>query len=234
METPDNLEQQLRRLPLVRRLELEVWLQKLNAPPSGDRVAEAIPAYQVDEPLFMTLEKYFDFEERSSIRHEFVNGFVFAMTGASVAHAAVNGNLAFAFRSRLKHGPCKVFTSDVKVLIQREVNKISYYPDLIVDCRPDARETHFVRSPRLIVEVLSPSTHVIDRREKLQHYSLIESVEEYVLAAQDEYRILVYRRADGWRPHTYAGVEAVAEFRSMEWVIPLSELYVDVPGLLPQ
>jgi len=232
METQDNLKQQLRRLSLLQRIELEVWLQQLNAPPSGDRVEEAIPAYQVDEPLFMTLERYFDFEERSSIKHEFVNGFVFAMTGPSVAHVAVTGNLAFAFRSRLKRGPCNVFTSDLKVLIQREANKISYYPDLIVDCRPDARETHFVRSPRLIVEVLSPSTHVTDRREKLQHYSLIESVEEYVLAAQDEYKILVYRRADGWRPHAYAGVEAVAEFRSMEWVIPLSEVYEDVPGIL--
>jgi Uma2 family endonuclease len=117
-----------------------------------------------------------------------------------------------------------------KVLIQREANTISYYPDLILDCRPDAREKYFVRSPRLIVEVLSPWTHVIDRREKLQHYSLIESVEEYVLAAQDEYKLLVYRRADGWRAHAYAGVEAVAEFRSMQWVIPLSEVYVDVPG----
>ena len=98
METQDSLKQQLRRLPLLQRIELEVWLQQLNAPPSGDRVEEAKPGYQVDEPLFMTLERYFDFEERSSIKHEFVNGFVFAMTGPSLAHVAVTGNLAFAFR----------------------------------------------------------------------------------------------------------------------------------------
>jgi Uma2 family endonuclease len=231
VETLENLQQQLSRLPLLQRLQLEGWLQDLNAPPppSGDRVEEARPAYQVDEPLFMSFEAYFDFEERSSIRHEFVNGFVFAMTGPSVAHVAVAGNLTFAFRSRLKRGPCNVFTSDLKVHIQREANKICYYPDVVVDCRPDAREKYFVRSPKLIVEVLSPSTHVTDRREKLQHCSLIESLEEYVLAAQDEHKIVVYRRADGWRPHTYAGVEAVAEFRSMEWVIPLSEVYADVP-----
>jgi Uma2 family endonuclease len=231
METLNTLKQQLRALPLLQRVSLEIWLQALNAPPPQGCVAEAKPAYDTDEPVFMSFDAYLQLEEKTSTKHEFVNGFVFAMSEASLAHVAVTGNLTFALRSRLRRGPCAVFTSDARVRIREEGNEISYYPDLVIDCRPDTRETYFVRSPTLVAEVLSPSTHVTDRREKLQHYSLIGSLEEYVLAAQDECKVVVYRRANDWRPHVYAGPDAVAEFVSLQCAVPLAEIYADIPGL---
>ncbi|MGH8260463.1 MAG: Uma2 family endonuclease, partial [Steroidobacteraceae bacterium] len=166
-----------------------------------------------------------EFEEKSPLKHEFVNGFAYAMTGGSVRHGRIALNLATTFKIHLKRGQCEAFASDVRVVVQRDKNEIAYYPDVVVDCRRDTRDTHFVRDPRLIVEVLSPSTQRTDRREKLQNYRLIDSLEEYVLAAQDERTLTIHRRSDGWRASAYAGADAVAEFRSIGLALPLTEIY---------
>lgn len=193
MDTLQEIRQALRRRPVSDRRSIEAWLRGLEPEPVAEwQVQEAQPTYATTNPSFMTLEEYFAFEEKSPLKHEFVNGVVFAMSGVSVAHAGVTRNLVVAFAARLKRGSCEVFASDLKRLIQRDVNEISYYPDVIVDCRPDTRGTHYIRGPSLIVEVLSPSTQHIDRREKLQNYRLIDSLEEYVLAAQDEHRVTVF------------------------------------------
>jgi Uma2 family endonuclease len=225
METREEIRQALQRLPLLQRLEVEAWLKEWDEGPTTYRVEEARPAYGAAEPPFMTWEEYVEFEMKSSLRHEFVNGFVFAMTGASRPHAAITRNLVVALANRLKGGPCEVYASDLKVRIQRDVNQMSYYPDVVVDCRPDSREMYFLRNPKLIVEVLSPSTHHVDRREKLQNYCSIDSVEEYVLVAQDEYKVMTYRRADRWRPQVCADVHAVVEFHSIDVAVPLTEVY---------
>jgi len=80
----------------------------------------------------------------------------------------------------------------------------------------------------LIVEVLSPSTQMIDRREKLQNYRLISSVEEYVTVAQDEKRVIVYPRAERWKPRVYGTLDAAIELRSIDLTVPMIELYDDV------
>jgi Uma2 family endonuclease len=116
----------------------------------------------------------------------------------------------------------------LKAVVRRNVNEIAYYPDLFVDCRPDTRNTHYVQDPKLIVEVLSPATQLIDRREKLQNYRLIDSVEEYVLIAQDERRVIVYPRAERWKPRVYRSLEAAMELRSIDLTVPLDQLYADV------
>jgi Uma2 family endonuclease len=176
----------------------------------------------------MTLEEFFEFEEKSEIRHEYVDGVVFAISGASVSHERIRQRLVMAFGNHLSRGSCEVFPSGMQLLIQREASDICYYPDIMVDCRRDAWGKNFVRNPKLVVEVLSPSTQMIDRREKLQNYRLIDSVEEYALAAQDECKVTLYRRADGWRPQVYTGTLTAAEFRSIDLVLPLSQLYGDI------
>jgi Uma2 family endonuclease len=228
MNTLEEIRAALRRLSYQERLSVELCLQELDGMrPPELRVEEARPAYGASDPSFMTLEEYLEFEENSPLKHEFINGVLFAMSGPSVAHARITRNLTIAIGTHLKGGPCDVFASDVRVTICRDVNEIAYYPDVIVDCRPDTRDTHFVRDPKLIVEVLSPSTQHIDRREKLQNYRLIGSVEEYVIVSQDERRLIVYPRAEGWTPRVYGALQPMVELRSIDLTLPLNELYRD-------
>jgi Uma2 family endonuclease len=176
----------------------------------------------------MTLEEFFEFEVQSPLRHEFINGAIFAMSVPSLNHCRIMQNLMLAIHAHLRHGPCEVFFSGLKLVIQRDVNTIACYPDVIVDCSPHTRDTYYVREPKVIAEVLSPSTQLIDRREKLQNYRLIDSVEEYVLVAQDERRVVVYPRAERWKPRIYAGLDTAVELRSIDLTVPLIELYRDV------
>ena len=232
MNTLEEIRAALRRLSYQERLSVELCLQELDGMrPPELRVEEARPAYGALDPYFMTLEEYFEFEEKSPVRHEFINGVLFAMMGPSLAHVRITGNLFAAIRTRLKGGPCEVFASEARVMIPKEVNEIAYYPDVVVDCRPETRDTHFVRDPKLVVEVVSPSTQYIDRREKLQNYRLIDSVEEYVLVAQEERRLIVYPRADRWKPRVYGDLEPIVEFRSIDLTLPLSEVYGDAQAL---
>ncbi|HVW68546.1 MAG TPA: Uma2 family endonuclease [Steroidobacteraceae bacterium] len=229
MDSFEEIRQALQRLSGSDRRLIEVWLRGLEPEVVTEwQVQEALPSYVATDPAFMTLEEYFAFEEKSPWKHEFVNGVVFAMNGVSVAHAAITQNLVMAFGAHLKRGSCKVFSSNLQVLIQRDVNEMTYYPDVVVDCRSDTRGTHYLRDPKLIVEVLSPSTQLIDRREKLQNYRLIDSVEEYVLVAQEEHRVTVYPRAERWKPRVYCESNAAVHLRSIGLTLSLNEVYADV------
>jgi Uma2 family endonuclease len=228
MATIEEIQHLLERLSLDDRRSIERWFQEGQFFQGGeDRVEEAQVAYGSD-PLFMTLEEFLAFEESSPIRHEYLNGAVYAMTGASVAHGRIKHNLVMVLGSHLGRGPCQVFSSDTQLRIQRDLNDFCYYPDIMVDCLRETWDPKFVVSPKLIVEILSPSTHLIDRREKLQNYRLIGSVEEYILVAQDERKLTIYSRANGWRSRVHAGLEAIAEFRSVELRVPLIEIYGDI------
>ena len=165
METIEEIQRALGRLTVGDRLAIGRWLQELD------------PAGAVPDPPFMTLEEFFKFEEHSKIRHEYVDGAAFAMSGASVAHERIRQRLVMAFGTHLIGGPCQVFSSGMQLVIRREASEICYYPDVMVDCRRDAWGSHFVRSPTLVLEILSPSTQLTDRREKLQNYRLIDSVD---------------------------------------------------------
>jgi Uma2 family endonuclease len=229
METVEEVQRALERLSVGDRLAIAHWLEQLDyAVVKRDGVAEPVAKYAAVDPPFMTLEEFFQFEEHSKIRHEYVDGALFAMSGASVAHERIRHRLVMALGNHLAGGPCQVFSSGMQLVIRREASDVSYYPDVMVDCRRDAWGTHFVSSPTLVLEILSPSTQLTDRREKLQNYRLIGSVEEYVLAAQDEHKLTIYRRADGWRPQVCAGVEAAAELRSIGLVLALNAIYDDI------
>jgi Uma2 family endonuclease len=226
MQTIDEIQRALKRLTVSDRLAVGRWLQELDpVEATGDAVAE--PAAAVELP-YMALEEFFEFEEQSTVQHEYVNGAVFAMSGVSLVHQQICHRLVMAFGNHLTRGSCQVFSGGTQLLIQRSASEICYYPDIMVDCRREAWGRHFVRSPTLVLEILSPSTQLTDRREKLLNYRLIDSVEEYVLVAQDSHRLTIYRRADGWRPQVCAGVDAAGEFRSIDLVVPLREIYNDI------
>jgi Uma2 family endonuclease len=140
----------------------------------------------------LTVEEYLEGELTANIRHEYIAGQVFAMAGASDVHNLIAGNIYARLRAHLRGSPCRAFISDMKA--QVEAADTFYYPDVIVTCDPQDTEAYYKTRPCLIVEVLSPGTEAIDRREKLVVYRKLESLREYVLVAQDERRIEVYRR----------------------------------------
>ncbi|MGH8326248.1 MAG: Uma2 family endonuclease [Steroidobacteraceae bacterium] len=225
--TISELKQALQRLSAADLASIADWLeaQLEDSRYQTHQVREAQPEYLSEEPLFMTWEEYLTFEEQSPNRHEYVNGTVYAMSGASLAHNRIARNLVVAFAAHLKGGPCEPFFLEAKLEIQTGRDQIVYYPDVLVSCRPEDRTDHTVRNPKLVVEILSKSTQHIDRREKAMIYQRVEAIEEYVLIAQNQPRVIVHRRAEDWRPMLTTGVAAQVEFRSIGLHMPLVQIY---------
>ncbi|MGB3637009.1 MAG: Uma2 family endonuclease [Rivularia sp. (in: cyanobacteria)] len=180
---------------------------------------------------FLTIEEYFQFEQTSEIRHEYLGGQVFAMSGGSKEHNLIAGNIYSRFRSHLRGGSCSVFMADMKVNIQltSQNKNIFYYPDVVVTCDSDDKERFSLNYPCLIIEVLSPSTEITDRREKLVNYRNLASLQEYVLVSQDEIKVEVYRKdAQGnWSIQTL-GKEDELHLYSIDLTLKMAEVYEDV------
>jgi Uma2 family endonuclease len=177
---------------------------------------------------FVTVEDYLAAEERSDVRHEYLGGLVYAMAGETRDHNQILQNIAFPLRQHLKGGPCQLYMSDIRVNFSLKTDEYYYYPDIIVTC--DKRDTHprFVRHPKLIIEVLSPSTERVDKREKFFAYTEIESLEEYVLVAQETKEVTVSRRANQWRKEVISGLEATVKLASLDFTLPLQAIYEGV------
>ena len=178
-------------------------------------------------------EEYLRLEARSPIRHEYVRGGVFAMTGGTLRHNVITGNLAVALRAHLRNTPCRVFINEIKLRVAM-ANAI-YYPNLIVCCCVTDAQTMDLDSDTvddavLIVEVLSQATEAIDRREKLVAYRTLASLAEYALISQDEPRVEIHRRRGdiGWEKIEYSSDETV-EFASVKLAISMRDIYEGVP-----
>jgi Uma2 family endonuclease len=167
---------------------------------------------------------YLEGERVAQVKHEYVNGQVFAMVGVSRAHNTIALNLAVALRQHLKGGPCHVYLSDVKLHVGQGLDERFYYPDLFVDCRPGQGDRYFSDTPKLVVEVLSASTERTDRAEKLDAYRSLASLEEYLLLSQDRKRAELYRRATGWVHETFTG-DADLRLDSVDLALTLDEIY---------
>jgi len=229
MKTLTEIRAALRRLTVDQRMTVELWLQELDGiPPPGSDASDAELACAAVDPSFMTLDEFLEFEKASPLRHEFINGAIFGMSSSSLNHQRIVLNFTLALHAHLKHGPCEVFSSGMPVVIKQDEHEILYYPDVMVDGRPDTRTTHYLREPKLIVEVLSRSTQQTDSRQKLLDYPLIDSLEEYVLVAQDKRHVIVYPRAEDWRPRVYSTLDAAVELRSIDLTVPMIELYEGV------
>ena len=225
MNTIVEIQHALRRITPADRQVVASWLegyQEREADLIG--VAEPETAYTVELP-YMTLEEYFEFEEKRTTRHEYVNGYVQAMSGASAAHCRVVQALVFALNERLRGSPCEIFSTQVELNLKIDTDQLVYYPDVMVSCDRTGWGEAWIQNPRLVIEVLSACTRDIDRREKAMAYRRVSTVEEYALAAQCSRQLTIYRRAQNWVPEVVSGVEGVAEFRSLGVSIPLAEIY---------
>lgn len=184
----------------------------------------------VASPSFADLspEEYLAQEDRSSIKHEYIRGYVYAMAGASDIHVTIALNMASALRSHPRGGGCLPYISDMKVWI--ETAKIFYYPDVMVTCDERDRELrNFKQYPCLIVEVLSDSTEGLDRGDKFSDYQELETLQEYVLISQKRQRVECFRRnPEGlWVLYTYHQGMSV-HLSSVDLTIPIDAIYEDV------
>jgi Uma2 family endonuclease len=149
------------------------------------------------KPQRWTPGEYLAFERAAETRHEFFDGEIFAMAGASFEHNQIAGNLAFALRSQLRDRPCDVLSSDMRVKV--EATGLFTDPDVVMVCGEprfgdDALDT--LLNPVLLVEVLSPSAEAYDRGRKFAHYRAIPSLTDYVLVAQDRRAVEHFARSD--------------------------------------
>src|SRR5262245_57708762 len=136
--------------------------------------------------------EYLAAENDGKWRHEFVNGAVYAMAGASERHKLIRGCLFATLYGRVAQG-CRVFDSEMKLHIKNNADERYYYPDVFVSCDPNDRDRYSRNTAVLIVEVLSPSTERIDRTEKFEAYKSIPSLPEYGLLTQDAMEVELFR-----------------------------------------
>jgi Uma2 family endonuclease len=140
--------------------------------------------------------EYLEAEKDSSVRHEFIDGQIYAMAGASDRHNRIAGNFYNRLDDHLGDGPCEPFISEMKVWVSETV---FYYPDVTIACDGPGADAYYRKQPRLIIEVSSAGTERIDRSEKLLTYKRIKSLKEYVIVSQDRVHIEVFRRRRGER-----------------------------------
>jgi Uma2 family endonuclease len=182
------------------------------------------------EKLPMTEDEYLAFERASDERHEFVNGEVFAMAGGTYEHTTIAANIIGELQFGLRGRRCTTQTSDMRIYIPTSGRYV--YADASVVCgKPEFKdETHdTLLNPRVVVEVLSPSTEAYDRGEKFEQYQTVPSIMHYVLAEQDKPRIEVFTRmGDGsWNLRTYGPGDRL-ELSSIECVIDVDQVYTNV------
>jgi Uma2 family endonuclease len=177
-------------------------------------------------PLYITPEDYLAAEEISPIRHEYRDGEVFAMTGGTQNHAMIVLNLATALKNHLRGSSCRTFAENMKT--RAKAKNAFYYPDVVVTCDERDRQpkSTFIAHPRLIIEVLSPSTARFDRTEKFADYRTIPSLSEYVLVSTDGRQIEQFQRDDRgqWNKLEFADLLQLA---SVDCAIAIDEIYED-------
>ena len=183
----------------------------------------------VDVP--MTAEQFLAWDGEQPERWEFVGGEVFAMTGATVRHAAVTGNLYMALRQHLRGSPCRTIANEVKLRVQ--ASDAYYYPDVMVTCSAaDAQEPLIQREPLLLIEVLSKSTASYDRGAKFAAYRSLPSLREYLLIDPASRRCDLYRLgAEGfWVLRPFEAGQAVA-LESVAMTLSAQALWDEVPAV---
>lgn len=143
--------------------------------------------------LPMTADEFIAWDATQTIKHEFVRGEIYAMSGAHEAHVTATMNIAMALRQHLRGSPCRTFAAGMKLRV--EAADAYFYPDVVVTCSAaDATDPLIKREPVLVVEVLSPATAAYDRGEKFAAYRLLASLREYLLLDPAARRCDLYRK----------------------------------------
>ena len=174
----------------------------------------------VKDQTTISQHEYLAGERISDIKHELINGQVYAMAGASINHQRLCANVSREFGVHLKGSPCEALSSDMKV----NVGTNFFYPDVIVDCDFDESQPYYTQSPIIIVEVLSKSTSRVDRTTKRLAYINLPSLQEYVLIEQDFFNVEVMRKSAHWQASFYALGDEV-HFESIGLTLSVADMY---------
>lgn len=176
-------------------------------------------------------EEYLRVEEDSGIKHEFLAGRVWAMAGGSPDHAGIAANVIKLLSDQLVNQPCRVFTSDLRIGVQ--ATELVTYPDVSVVCGslaidPIDRTGHTITNPRVLVEVLSPTTAEYDRGEKIRHYKLIASLEAILLVDHASKKLELWqRKGDDW---SYSESTERVTIESIQCTLAVADVYRDPLG----
>ncbi|MEA3278863.1 MAG: Uma2 family endonuclease [Pseudomonadota bacterium] len=174
---------------------------------------EALPRMSPDEYLL--------YERDQPVRHELVDGYLYAMTGATDRHEEIALNLAAALRIHLRGTTCRAYKGDLKIRVADDF----YYPDVFVRCGEAPGDPYFKTDPVMIAEVLSPGTQRYDRGDKRLAYFSLSTLQEYVLISQDRLQVEVYRRSAPGGAERLENAADVLRLQSVDLSIALSELY---------
>lgn len=168
-------------------------------------------------------EEYLQGELVAEFKHEFIDGEVFAMAGASEAHNLLSINMLSELRNKLRGTPCRTFIADMKVKVANDF----FYPDVMVVCQNSDDSDYYKQSPVIIVEVLSPSTRKFDKTAKRLKYQNIPTLEEYVLIDQTIAEIEVFRKKEHWQSFYYYLGDAIT-FESLGVTVLVEDIYYQV------
>ena len=177
----------------------------------------------------LTAQEYLAIENAAEFKSEFYDGEMFAMAGALPPHNYIKDNFIYQLGKRLDGGPCFTASSEQRVLFDR--TGLYTYPDIVVICGEpeyDPADSRTLVNPRVLIEVLSPSTAHYDRTIKFDHFRNLDSAREYVLVSQDEPRVERFARGDDgrWTHDAFAGLEATFSLVSVGAKdIPLADIY---------
>jgi Uma2 family endonuclease len=178
---------------------------------------------------YVTPEEYLQLEEHSQEKHEYIDGYIYAMAGASDPHVTIALNLAVLLRNHVRGSGCRVYIADMKARIE-SLNRF-YYPDVMVTCDQRDQETPtYKKFPCLIVEVLSNSTEAFDRGDKFADYQTLESLQEYVLINTKRQRVECFRRNEQglWILQSYTSAQESFRLNSVNFEGTMAALYEDV------
>jgi Uma2 family endonuclease len=174
---------------------------------------------------FLSVEDYIEGERVSEVRHEHVDGQVYAMAGASADHNRIVTNICGELRERLRGKRCEPFMAGMKLKLPE--SDVFYYPDVLVTCDPSDNAPYFRERPTVVFEVVSPETEQTDQREKRFAYALVPSLKVYVIVVQQERRVTVLRRGrtGPWKAEVVEEQGGVLKLPEIKVEIPLARIY---------
>ncbi len=174
----------------------------------------------------LSSEDYLRLEANNAAKHEFVDGQMVALAGATDRHNRIVTNISGHLWTATRKGPCQTCTSDMKVRVQTGVIDRFYYPDVMVTCSDGDTNELYKVVPCLLVEVTSPSTKGVDRREKLLAYQSVPELRDYLIVSADERYVERYRRdpEEGWWYHELRE-EATVKLPYLNLALTLDDVY---------
>lgn len=176
--------------------------------------------------LYVLPEDYLADELTREVRHEYVAGMLRPMPGSKVAHNRIVRNLVRRLDERLNGSPCEVFVNDIKVYIKSFDDSFYYYPDVIVDCSNADGSSLLAPEPKVVFEVLSESTEMVDRGEKRVNYCTLPSLQAYVLIWQTDPTLMIFRRRkEAWTRELIDGLEQTLLLPEIDCKLALRDIY---------